>query len=402
MAKKLLLPRDVIDFLSRRYTNQHKAWLLGEGQWPLTVALGQPTEQDVTKDVSAVRQWVDAWASWTGPAELTRVMRQWARLGLQHLPASLVISGPAEVAAMTSQADRWYRAAHRHGVVTQRWPLLKGNPVLGRYFGVWADYSDADFTRLLSMLAWLESNPSSGLAARQLPVPGLDTKWLESRTGVIADLLQAIRRCEGGGDFYAVCGLKRPPTRLRVRILCPKLRRLFGGLADVEAPVDELARLVVQPQRAIIVENLESGLALPDMEGTIAFMRLGNAVSLLGELGWLQGCSIVYWGDIDTHGLAILERARRHLPNVVSMMMDRETLLSNRELWVEERSQTTVLELPLLTTAEREVLDGLRTGLWGTNVRLEQERISWETATEAIIAGWPAHAPLNNRRAPNQ
>ena len=31
MAKKLLLPKDVTEWLTRRYTNQHKAWLLGEG-----------------------------------------------------------------------------------------------------------------------------------------------------------------------------------------------------------------------------------------------------------------------------------------------------------------------------------------------------------------------------------
>ena len=56
MSKKLLLPEDVIDWLSRRYANQHKAWLLGSGQWPMSVNLGIPTERDVAQDVAGVRQ----------------------------------------------------------------------------------------------------------------------------------------------------------------------------------------------------------------------------------------------------------------------------------------------------------------------------------------------------------
>lgn len=384
MAKKLLLPNDVVDFLSRRYANQHKAWLLGEGQWPMTVALGLPTENDVAKDVSGVRQWVDAWESWSGPARVSRVSRQWARLGTQQLPASLEIAGPAEVAVIVGQGRRWRMAAHRYESVIQRWPQLAGNSVLGRHFGVLADYAEADFTRLVAMLEWLEKNPASGLAPRQLPVPGLDTKWLEKRTGVITDLLKAIRSSDDAGDFYSVCGLKRPAPRIRIRILCPELRRKVGGLQDIEAPVTDLAELSIKPQRAIIVENLETGLALPDLEATVAFMRLGNAVSLLAELPWLRNCRAVYWGDIDTHGYVILNRARGYFPDLQSVMMDRATFFAYEDLWVEESAPSPESELQLLTETEREVFEGLRSGTWGSNLRLEQERIAWLDALTII------------------
>ena len=384
MAKKLLLPKDVIDFLSRRYANQHKAWLLGEGQWPMTLALGLPSENDVAKDVSGVRQWVDAWSSWSGPACVESVSRQWARLGTQPLPARLVIAGPAEVAVIVGQGQRWRMAAHRYECVTQRWPQLAGHSVLGRHFGVWADYAEADFTRLFAMLEWLEKNPASGLAPRQLPVPGLDTKWLEKRTGVITDLLKVIRSSDDVGDFYSVCGLRRPAPRIRIRILCPELRSKVGGLKDIEAPVADLAELSIKPQRAIIVENLETGLALPDSEATVAFMRLGNAVSLLAELPWLRNCKAVYWGDIDTHGYAILNRARRLFPVLPSVMMDRATFLAYEDLWVEESAPSAESELQLLTETEREVFEGLRSGTWGTNLRLEQERIAWLDALSVL------------------
>lgn len=401
MARKLLLPKDVVDFLSRRYTNQHKAWLLGEGQWPMTVTLGVPTENDVANDVSSVRQWVDAWALWSGQGQVSGVARQWARLGAQQLPAAVEFAGPAEVASIVGHGRRWRNATQRYEAVTYRWPQLAGNSVLGRHFSVLADYAEADFSRLFAMLDWLEKNPASGLAPRQLPVVGLDTKWLEKRTGVITDLLKTIRSSDESGDFYSICGLRRPKPRVRMRVLCPQLRVLVGGLRDIEAPIPELAELPIRPQRVIIIENLETGLALPDMEGTVAFMRLGNAVSLLAELPWLRKCDAVYWGDIDTHGYAILNRARCLFPHLVSVMMDQETLLTYQELWGVESMQCAEVELALLTESEREVFEGLRNGAWGSQLRLEQERISWPKAMANIqshLSPTPSPALFNGSR----
>ena len=234
------------------------------------------------------------------------------------------------------------------------------------------------------MLDWLEKNPSSGLAPRQLPVAGLDTKWLEKRAGVVTDVLRSIRAIDDVADFYSIFGLKRLVPRIRARILCPELRSMLGGLKDIEAPVTELSELAIAPKRAIIVENLETGLALPDIPDTVAFMRLGNAVSLLSGLTWLQKCSTLYWGDIDTHGFVILNRARSHFPNLQSVMMDSATLLAYQDLWVEESAPSAETELSLLTPTERDAFEGLRTGRWDNNIRLEQERICWPDAMKNI------------------
>lgn len=383
MAKKLL-PKDVTEWLARRYANQHKAWLLGEGQWPITVNLGIPTETDATQDIGGVRHWVDAWSDWHGPAKLSWLSRQWSRLGTQNLPASLEIAAPTDVASLIGQGKRWRTAAERYQRFVDRWPQLTGHAVLGRNFGVLADYAEVDFTRLFSMLDWLEKNPSSGLAPRQLPVAGLDTKWLEKRAGVVTDLLKSIRAIDDVADFYSICGLKRPIPRIRARILCPELRGTLGGLRDIEVPVTELNGLAIAPRCAIIVENLETGLALPDIPDTVAFMRLGNAVSLLSSLTWLRDCSMLYWGDIDTHGFVILNRARSHFPNLQSVMMDSTTFLAYQDLWVEESAQSSEAELLLLTAPEQETFEGLRTFRWGKNLRLEQERICWPDAMKNI------------------
>ena len=221
---------------------------------------------------------------------------------------------------------------------------------------------------------------------RQLPVPGLDTKWTRDRRGLILDWIAAIRGEAGPRDFYEVCGLVKPAHRLRLRILCPHLRAAFGGLRDVEAPLGEVAAMPLNPAGAIIVENLETGVALQDMAGCVALMKLGLAVGVLSELAWLRGVPAVYWGDLDTHGFVILDRARTALPQVTSVLMDVDTVTSYLPLAGTEPQQHPRTELPALCASERAVWEGLYAGTWGQRVRIEQERLPWAVAMEKLGA----------------
>lgn len=380
MSKKLLRPEQVKDWLVRRYNNHHRAWLEGAGEWPLVVPLGAPTERDFTDDPTGVRSWVDMWASWRGAGELLWEEKKWPRVGTQRLPASIKLVTARDVAAWTGQERRLVRASARFGELVTSWPSLRERSGLAKHFDVLADYNDQDFDRLKGTLSWFLANPLSGLYVRQLPIEGIDTKWLEKRTGVITELLALLSGGEVRQDFHGTCGLRRMPHRIRMRILCPVLRLCVGGLEDLEAPVEQLAALALRPKRVIIVENQETGVALPDMDGAVAFMRLGNSVSILSSLRWLEGVPAVYWGDIDTHGLAILARARRALPGISSVLMDEETLLAYKPLWGLEPSQHADAELAELNPNERAVFDGLREGRWGTKLRLEQERLPWQVA----------------------
>jgi len=42
--------------------------------------------------------------------------------------------------------------------------------------------------------------------------------------------------------------------------------------------------------------------------------------------------AVRYWGDVDTHGMAILAEVRRALPHVRSALMDLETLQDHRHM----------------------------------------------------------------------
>ncbi len=278
---------------------------------------------------------------------------------------------------------RWERARSRYRTLTARWPVL-AQP-LPRYFDVLADYGDADFHRLAQMLDWIANHPQSDLYPRQLPVSGLDSKWLDGRKGLLTDLVAAIQEDSSSElDFYQRCGLKAPPLLVRMRVLDQALRARVGGVGDITAPVEDLVGLNLPISHAFIVENLQTGLAMSDMPGAVVFMRLGYHVDVLARFPWLVRAKCIYWGDLDTHGFAILHRARSCIPALQSVLMDEDTLLRHKALWVDEPAQHPATELTLLTEPEQQLYRDLKQQRWGQNVRLEQERIDWATAWGAL------------------
>lgn len=387
MTKKLLHPEQARVFLDKRFRNQSRNWLDGEGQWPLSIGLNGPTEQDFLTDPKAVQNWVAAWRLWPEPAQVSWSPRKWSRAGAQTLPDNLVVPSFEAASSLVGEASWWRLSTARQEALRTRWPQLR-EVRLGRFFGELAKFSGEDFARLLKALAWFEANPASGYFLRQVPIEGLDTKWLghNRNASVLVELLALIRRSDAvERDLFAACGLRRTPPRMRVKLLCPVLRKVCGGLRDIEAPVEELANIPLAPSLVLIIENLETGIALPDVEGAVAIIGQGNAATQVAQLPWLKGLNGLYWGDIDTHGLAILSRTRKALPRLRSVLMDEATLRANESLWGTEPTQHADAELSELNGEEKALFDALKSNRLGRSLRLEQERIAWNEAMAALF-----------------
>jgi hypothetical protein len=111
----------------------------------------------------------------------------------------------------------------------------------------------------------------------------------------------------------------------------------------------------------------------------------GYAVDRLVALPWLSGKSLHYWGDIDTHGFAILDRLRQRCAHTQSFLMDRETLLRHRDVWSEEPGERRCMRvLEALGPEEWALYDDLRNDKLGVGVRLEQERIEFGWLEAAV------------------
>jgi hypothetical protein len=148
----------------------------------------------------------------------------------------------------------------------------------------------------------------------------------------------------------------------------------WGGFRELAVRADELTGPPPGTARVFIVENEVTYLALPLADDAIVILGGGYAIGLLEPLRWLADLNVVYWGDIDTHGFVILDRLRRHFPDVASMLMDRDTLLAHRSQWVTEAGPARA-SLTALSPEESGLYQSLVEGDYGPAVRLEQERV---------------------------
>ena len=108
------------------------------------------------------------------------------------------------------------------------------------------------------------------------------------------------------------------------------------GLSDITLDVASFAALALPIQRVFVTENETNFLAFPEVARAIVVFGAGYGSEALSRADWLHQCRVFYWGDIDTHGFAILDQLRGHFPHVVSFLMDRETLLAHHLLWGKE------------------------------------------------------------------
>ncbi|SMX98714.1 Wadjet anti-phage system protein JetD domain-containing protein [Brevibacterium aurantiacum] len=394
-----------------RLNKSMSTWATQPGPVVLEIALHPPTEKQVLDDQRAAMEWAASWRTIAAPAPASALApdtdtampkisdnpvidwteRSWARVGRQQVPLRLRLGTPETVANFVGgeEARQWRRLRDRTATIRSRFcdkrpatsakveyvaasvdPLASAIKAHAkRILGL----GPAEFTTLLDVVEWLRDHPVGTLRPRQLPIRGVDSKWFETHRSLVTALLEATGRSE------AVDVLDAEP-RIRMRILDPEL--IPSGLSDITAPVTQLSQLAIAPRLVFVFENLESVLAMPDWDDAVAVHGSGYAVDNVARLAWTHRARVIYWGDLDSHGFAILSRLRKHLPHVDSTLMDEATLIDHRDLWVQEPKPHTGV-FPELTGTESRALARLRAE---GDVRLEQERIPWATALAALTA----------------
>lgn len=366
-----------------RYVDHAVGWATS-GEWPdaaLDLPLHPPSEAEAFADVDASVRWVASWRAADsaigdrdGEGEgVVWGSRRWANLGTQQVPERLVFRTPGALAQFIGEAPHWDTLSTRVGAAVERWGAAV-RPVLRRHAKALVEMPADDAARLLAAVTWLVEHPGSGLYLRQLPIEGLSTKWIEKRRAFVTGLVTAVT---GRDDL----GLHEAPRTVRVRALDAAL--LPGGLRDVSAPAEELDALPTAPRHVVVVENLQTFLALPPLPGTVAVHGAGYAADALGQIGWVREAPVLYWGDLDRDGFAILDRVRAHCVQVESLLMDEATLLEHRHLWVPDPTRDRAPALSRLTNEEERTCHLL--GVHG-GVRLEQERLAWPLCVQALVA----------------
>jgi hypothetical protein len=356
--------------------------------WPLRLSLKTPGASDLSDRFQAVRDWVRAVAD---TPQVRIEWREWNHRvqGTQQLPAAVLLDTLQDALVFIDkgrQAQR-FEAVWQQTAATQP-PLLAW---LARRPIQAVDLADR-WERLLAVVAWLQAHPRPGVYLRQVDVPGVDSKFIEAHRGVLAELLDLALPPEvvethatGVAQFTRRFGFLDKPVRIRFRLLDPALPSLPGCeyLPDITLDAASFAALVLPVQRVFITENETNFLAFPPAADAITVFGAGYGWEALARAEWLHRCQLHYWGDIDTHGFAILDQLRGCFPGAVSFLMDRETLLAHRQHWGEEPDPARH-DLSRLTTEEAAVYDDLRFDRHQPRLRLEQERVGFGRVKERL------------------
>jgi hypothetical protein len=374
-------PGDVLGRLRRRWDRGEFLTQLAAGsQWePLAIGLRSPSAQDTAVHLDRARAWVEQWQQIRHLRVETRTVGGRVS-GTNDIPGRVWVDSYEELwAFLEVRPDvrtftTLLEATRSRAPIIADWMSAKPMEVL--------KHRD-EWLRLVDTALWIEAYARPDMYLRQVDVPGVHTKFIEWHRTVLAALLDCLlpehrvdRACPPS-DFAGRYVFRKKPAYVRFRRLSAG-----HGFSELAVRVPELAAAPPAERTVFVVENEITYLAFPPTENAIVIFGEGYAASRLQPLQWLAGKNLVYWGDIDTHGFAILNRVRRSFECTRSMLMDRATLLAHEGQWVGEANPTSE-HLEVLLPDESSLYNDLVEGVLGSSVRLEQERISYAAIQEA-------------------
>jgi len=397
----------ITEALRRKWDNGTilRARHVDEGEqtgFPMRVRLPGPTNGDVATHYADVVAWARelATAASKGGWHLATRRSRIPGIGTQDIPVAAVVDTPELALTLlgrraSAEADRFataLEAATRLGPPARQLTLARPHDVLA---------AGTDWPMLLSVAQWVLEHPRPAVYPRQIPISGVHTKLVETHRVLLTRLLDAVLP-DGAVDtttttFARRFGFAAEPRTIRIRgdrdtlgIPSGVPNDPGGAGADVVWTAATLAALDPAPAgvtELVVVENKVSFLSVPHLPGRLTIWgEGGGAGEMLSWLPWLDRVAVTYWGDIDTHGMVILDRVRAQAPHARSILMDLDTLLAHKEFWGTEPVQN-IAALRHLTAAEGVLYDALCSGTHGEKVRFEQEFVPYDLVQTALGGG---------------
>ena len=360
----------------------------GESVFPRRLALKGPDSRALGERFSEVRDWIAGLVANEGLYRIEWRSVNHRVLGANRIPSAIWIDTLEQALGLIGK----HRAAERFAGMVERTretraeliPWLAKRPLRALALA-------EEWPQLLAIVDWLSKHPRPEVYLRQVDLPGVHTKLIEGHRGVLAEFFDLVLPEEaidathtGAFGFCRRYGFLDKPARVRFRMLDPTVR-LLPMASDQDITLTQAAFSSPAPPvtTVFITENEINFLAFPNVRDSMVIFGAGYGFANLIAAHWLQEKNILYWGDIDTHGFAILNQLRGFFPHTVSFLMDRETLLAHRQFWGSEPQPQTG-DLLRLTTEEQALYDQLRQHTWGVSVRLEQEKIGFRYLAAAL------------------
>ncbi|MCF6236442.1 MAG: DUF2220 family protein [Gammaproteobacteria bacterium] len=360
--------------------------------FPIRLLLKTPTSKELSENFDQVRQWISSLQD-IKSLRLEMKTIQHRILGENQVPAAIWLDSLDDAIKILRVKNDVQTFSELIALTKKNHPALI-DWIKNHCIKTW-QLAEA-WPKLLDVIDWIKRNPNSGIYLRQVDIPGIDSKFIEHHRKILTTLLDlslpdsAIKQHATGARHFAQrYGFQGKPTRVRFRILDPDIQLIPGNCQDLTvshaafSQLDENPQIKTQLKTLIITENEINFLVFPEMQHSMVIFGAGYGFEFLSNVSWLSQLNIYYWGDIDTHGFAILDQLRAKLPHTTSILMDEKTLLDHRSFW-ELEHKPSIRELTKLSPKENQLYHNLINNTFADKLRLEQERIGYAYVLAAL------------------
>ncbi len=220
--------------------------------FPLRVSIKGPSPTQMAELFAPLREWIAKLQADIGDGN-PGIRLEWKEinhrlLGRNTLPSALFLDSVECLTAFIGKSAELRRYRILLDIIRTRKPqilswassrpfeLLENGEVLERF---------------LDIADWLVHHPRPGIYLRELSLPGVDTKFIETHKTVLSRILDIVlpadaidREKSGRRGFESRYGFLNPPQLIRFRLL--DKRQSISGCRDLSIPAEEFSKLMIK------------------------------------------------------------------------------------------------------------------------------------------------------------
>lgn len=354
--------------------------LLNPGGWPLKLPIGKPSARAFAQNPQAVQRHVEAWRKVSiGTVDWVPVSYR-ASLDAVPMPVQWNLHSPSEWVAASEDPEVRREYAQLEYLVERVDACFHSLLVAQRT--LWLKKVPDEVIVTADLATRLEPGCAKGRPLRLLAEHGVDTKFFERNAALLTKLLD--ERFEGEVSQQGLTTFLDAFDESSHWVLLAPLSPGLLPFKRLRVTTAELAETGLPCARVLAVENEQCLHLLPELPGTIAVLGSGLDLQWLAAQK-LSDMPIGYWGDLDTWGLLMLARARRHQPSITPLLM-------NRILFDTYASDCAVIEPVKAHNSPPEGLDHQEADLYRYLLAQERGRLEQEylprDEVRAALTGW--------------
>lgn len=366
--------------------------------FPKRLIFKTPTGKALSQEFESVRTWVSEIKKVSGfRIEYSQIRHR--IIGENSVPSEAWIDSLDLAAELLGKKKILNEFSQLYSMTMERLPLLANwmtrNPLKLLTLA-------SEWQRLTDFVCWRkEQQNAPDIYLRQVPIAGIDSKFIEQNRAVLIQLLDEsllpdqIDTEYSGVKFFAQrYGFRAKPERIRFRLLDEQFSLFPAQKNDI---FDQDITLTIHDfyalwgnklfrskiEKVFITENEINFLTFPKQANSLVIFGAGYGFASWSQITWLHSVKIYYWGDIDTHGFAILNQLREKFPATKSILMDEAIFKRYRPYWGNESKQEN-RTLNNLNEPEQSMYQRLIANEYGDKLRQEQEQINFDDLNKAL------------------